>query len=494
MAAATARGRANLSAALLDANPALGSGAPALRGPGASWTYPDLSQATGRIAGWLDMHGIGRGDVVLIALADAPRWVALFLGAARVGAICALAGPRLGDEPLRALAHGLGPALVAHDGPRLHPRARQIGDADLDAIIDDAIPDPGPAAVGGADPCYLLLTSGTTGPSKWAVHCHADIRACIATYGRRVLRLRRGDVTWSMAALCSSYGLGNSLYFPLASGAGAWLDDGPPTPATAERACLQGGATALFGVPTGWARLTRHAREGRVDAGAFGGVRLAVSAGEALHPRVWHAVEQTLGLRLVDGLGCSEASNLYLSERPGSARPGSVGVPVPGFELRIAPDGELLVRGASVMSGYRDDPAATARALRDGWLHTGDLVARRPDGRYEFVGRRGERFKAGGLWVDPRRVTATLLGEPGVADAGVVGVADAEGVVRVVAVLADAVARPGLAERAGRRCEASLAPHERPRRILVVDELPVTGSGKVDRAALGRLAAAAVRQ
>jgi benzoate-CoA ligase len=294
-----------------------------------------------------------------------------------------------------------------------------------------------------------------------------------------------------MAALASSYGLGNALYFPLGAGAGAWLEPGARTPAAAERACRTGGVTALFGVPTGWARLARHAAEGRVQRSAFARVRLAVSAGEPLSAQVWHAVERELGLRLVNGLGCSEASNLYLSERPGTGRPGSVGVPVPGFDLRVTPDGELLVRGASVMAGYRDDPAASARALRDGWLHTGDLVRREPDGRYAFLGRRGDRFKAGGSWVDPRGVAAVLREEPGVVDAGVVGASDRQGVVRVAAVLAAPSASAGLAERAGRRCAAELAPHERPRTILVVDELPVTGSGKLDRGALRRLVDAA---
>jgi acyl-coenzyme A synthetase/AMP-(fatty) acid ligase len=132
----------------------------------------------------------------------------------------------------------------------------------------------------------------------------------------------------------------------------------------------------LFGVPTFWARLARHAAEGRVPPGAFAGVRLAVSAGEPLPPPVWQRVREVLGLELVDGLGSSEATNLYLSNRPGRARPGTVGSVVPGFELRVVDErgcdvpggttGELLVRGASVMSGYLGAPDATERALDGG--------------------------------------------------------------------------------------------------------------------------------
>src|SRR5680860_736666 len=144
-----ARRRTNLSAVLLDGNPAIAADSPALRTVDATWTYAELADAVGAAAGWLAARGARRGDVVLLALADAPRWIALFLGAARVGAVCALAGHALGAGPLRSLARGLAPALVVHDGPRLHSRAPQVGAADLDAVLGEAGRDPGPLPVAG---------------------------------------------------------------------------------------------------------------------------------------------------------------------------------------------------------------------------------------------------------------------------------------------------------------------------------------------------------
>ncbi len=268
----------------------------------------------------------------------------------------ALASPTLTENRLRDAASRAEPELVVCDDEELVPGVTLLEPSAIDHLVDLGGRDPGPAPTRAGDPCYLLLTSGSTGASKWAIHRHGDIAACLATYGRHVLALRPTDVTWSVAVLATGYGFGNSCYFPLAAGASSWLTGEAPTPDEASRACSGGGANVLFGVPTFWSRLACHAAEDSVAAGAFAGVRLAVSAGEPLPAAVWHRVRDVLGLELVDGLGSSEATNLYLSNRPGRARPGTVGSVVPGFDLRVVDDegrvvppgtpGELLVRGA----------------------------------------------------------------------------------------------------------------------------------------------------
>lgn len=485
--------RQNVSELLLDPHPA---GATAVAFPGGSWTRAELRERVVALAGGLAGYGVAPGHRVALILPDSPMWVAAFLALARLGAVVVPASPatpaaRIGEAIARAA-----PTLLLTDDEDLLPEAARLDTAALRHLCDGGFADPGPAATRASDPCYLLLTSGSTGPSKWAVHRHGDIAACLATYGHHVLRLRPGDMTWSVAALPTSYGLGNSLYFPLGAGAGTWVTGEFPTPLEAARACGEGGANVLFGVPTFWSRLARHARAGRLDTAAFASVQLAVSAGEPLPPSVWRAVRDAVGLELVDGLGSSEATNLYLSNRPGRARADSVGSVVPGFELRVVDDdgepvgagvtGELLVQGASVMSGYLDAPDATAEALRGGWLHTGDLVERRVDATYRFVGRVGERFKSGGFWVDPARVEAALLEHPSVAEAAVAGVPDSAGVVRVVALV---VARNGvghgeLRERLAALAAAELSPHEVPRDYVFTRRLPTAPSGKVRRGEL----------
>lgn len=483
--------RHNLSRILLDVQVGAGLGArPALRWAGGELSYAQLAARTGSAAGWLAGQGVRRGDRLLLALPDSPDWIALFLGAMRIGAVCGLASPALSPARLHEAARRLGAGAVLAEGARLAARARPLSPAAAHEAIARGVDDPGPATVRADEPAYLLLTSGSSGPPKWAVHRAGDIAACIATYGRRVLRLRPGDVTWSVAALPTSYGLGNSCYFALGAGACAALADADRSPAACAAACTGLGVTALFGVPTSWARLARHVADGRVPRSSFASVRLAVSAGEHLPARVWHAVERATGLRLVNGLGSSEATNLYLSDRPGAPRPGTAGWRVPGYDVRIdgGREGELLVRGPTVMAGYLGDPEMTARALSGGWLRTGDRVRREDDGSHTFLGRMSDRFKAGALWVDPGRVRDALAAQDGVADALALPVRDDQGLQRVGAAV---VPRPGgaegLRERLAAEAQRTLAAHEVPRALLVLAAFPTTASGKVDRAELARL-------
>lgn len=481
--------RRNLSELLLDDRLSAVGDRPAIRTPTGVVTYRDLARETGAAAGRLVSTGIRRGDTVALVRRDGIDWIAAFLGAARIGAVAAPVSLSL-------------PASRRRDAVRRAGARRLIGGSH-----GGTPPDPGPADTHAHDPCYMLLTSGSTGPSKWAIHRHGDIPACVATYGRRVIRLRPDDVTYSVAALATSYGLGNSLYFPMAAGASAWIDGEAPSPEGLARACRRGGVTAVFGVPTFWARLARHVDEGRIRRRDLDAVHLGVSAGEPLPDAVWHHVRRSTGIALVDGLGSSEATNLYLSASVGRPRPGSVGCVVPGYEVRLCDAtghdvppgevGEILVRGPTLMAGYLGDPDATARALRDGWLHTGDLARHRPGEGYVLVGRAGDRFKAGGLWVDPSRVAAALMHDSDVAEAAVTGVPDSEGILRVVAVVAlsRGCADPaGAPERITTRSRGRLAAHEVPRAIALVPALPTTPAGKVRRDDVQQLARLALSE
>lgn len=492
------RVRHNLAAALLDRADA-DLRAPAVVWDSGSWTLAQLRSRSLRTAAVFAADGIGDGDVVLLRAPDSPEWIATFLGLVRLGAVVALVGMGASGERLADVARRAGPRLVICDGPSVLPGTAQVDLREIARRADDASADAPTCPVARDASCYMLLTSGSTGPSKWAVHRHRDIPGCIATYGRRVLKLRPGDLVWSVSALPTSYGLGKSLYFPLGMGAAAWIETQGRDPARLEIACRDYGVNVVAGVPTWWARLARHVREGRIDPSAFTGVRLAVAAGEVLDPRVWEAVRQTTGMRIVNSLGSSEATNLYTSDAVASPAAGRTGWVVPGYTLRIAPvegmpaeQGELLVAGPTIMSEYYGNPEATARALEGGWLHTGDLVERLDDGGYRILGRAGDRIKVGASWVDPARVRDALVADPDVSDAVCLPVVDADGVTRLVAAVATAAPPEATREHLWDRI-ADLPPAERPRALLVGPDLPVTASGKVDRTELVARARASLR-
>jgi len=214
----------------------------------------------------------------------------------------------------------------------------------------------------------------------------------------------------------------------------------------------------------------------------------AGSAGENLPGPVWQAVARDAGIRIANGLGSSELTNMYLSDRPHAPRPGTVGWPVPGYEVQIdgrralpGDAGELWVRGPTMFAGYLGDPAATDALLRDGWFRTGDRVRMEADRSYTFLGRMGDVLKVGGLWVDPARVQDVLLGDPAVADAVVVAAPDADDVQRLVAVVGSSAPAAEVLPRLHAHMAAALDRHTIPRAVVVVEHLPVTPSGKVRR-------------
>jgi acyl-coenzyme A synthetase/AMP-(fatty) acid ligase len=493
---AARRATHNLAWVLLEQSGERAAGLRAVVTDDLTWTVAELRARTAAMSAAFADHGISAGDIVLLRAPDSPDWIATFLGAVRCGAVVALAGMGITGGRLADVAARATPRLVISDGAQVLPSVPQIDLGRLAQTASDR--DPGICAVSRDDPCYMLLTSGSTGPPKWAVHRHRDIPGCIATYGRRVLKLRPGDLVWSVAALPTSYGLGKSMYFPLGAGAAAWIEGHARDPERLEIACRDFGVNVVAGVPTWWARLARHVREGRVDRAAFAGVRLAVAAGELLDARVWEAVAETTGMRIVNSLGSSEATNLYTSDVVGSPAAGRTGWVVPGYRLRIAPvdgapdgAGELLVAGPTVMAGYYGDPAATRQALEGEWLRTGDLVEWQPDGEVRILGRVGDRVKVGASWVDPARIREVLLADPDVADAICVPVVDDEGVTRLVGAVATARPGPALDRRLRERLGA-LPALERPRALLIDAELPVTASGKVDRTELNTRARAAL--
>jgi benzoate-CoA ligase family protein len=475
-------------------------------------TYAELQQATWMAANGLRALGVEAGDRVLMVVGDELAFPAAFLAALRIGAVAVPVSTMLLPHDVATLVEDSGTRVVVASGryTGLLQEAAMVGAV---VLTDDggrrgaAAPAPGVAvhcfedfrdgsAVHGepttaASAGLWLYTSGTTGLPKAAIHRHGDIRAVCDTYARSVLDLQPDDVCYSVPKLFFAFGLGNALFFPLSVGASAVIDPDPPTPARAAE-LLARHRPSLFFAPPGFCAAM-------VDAGlsetALSSVRATVTAGETLPAEVHRRFTGRFGTEMLDGIGSTEALHIFCSNHPGDVRPGWTGRPVAGYELRLLDDqgheitgadtpGALWVRGDSVAAGYWQRPELTASTFVDGWLRTGDVYQRSVDGYYRFVGRNSDMIKAGGIWVSPAEVEAVLLEHPDVLEAAVVGGRDAAGLEVTVAFVVAGRGRTIDPVALDTHCRARMAAFKRPREIHLVEDLPKTATGKIQRFAL----------
>jgi len=452
------------------------------------WSYAELLAAARAAAGALTRAGVRRGDRVAIALRDGRPWFAAFLGCAWLGAVAIPVDPLSPTDRIAMILEDCEPRTVIGDGecatgawPVLHP----------DLLAGGHGPDCAP--VHPEDLAYIVYSSGSTGRPKGVMHAHRDMVTGIETYARHVLELAPGEPCHSVAKLFTSLGFGNGFFRVLGSGATAVLNSARPNPRTTIELAARHGIRVLTGVPTFWAQLVEYlARHPHPDA--LQGVRLCVSSGDSLPAGVAAAFAERVGVPLIEGLGCSECSNVVISTRPGHPDPGSVGRVVPGVEVRLrdpdgheVPDGtpgRLWIRSPSNTSGYWRRGAATRELVYGEWIRMGDMLVAEA-GRYRHVGRVDDLFKVDARWVSPPEVESCLLDYPGIREAAVAGMADATGLVHVVAwVVHDGPAPAGLGTKLRRHVAHRLAPYMAPRELIVREHLPRLPSGKLDRKAL----------
>ena len=487
----------------------------ALRCQGQASTYESLQREVWRAQNALRDLGLGAGERIALALNDELAFFAWFLGALRSGIVAVplstmATGPELAaavaDAGARAIVlsgeYSGRLAAVASAAPTVEHRV-VVGDPleppTVPVLLWSALADTteAPVAPTTADsPAFWLYSSGTTGTPKGVMHRQGSLQATAETYAQHVLEIGSHDRCLSVAKLFFAYGLGNSLTFPLSVGGCAILNPARPTPAGVLDLIRAELPTLLFASPGFVAALLD------LDAPpeALSSVRCTVTAGEALPAELQRRFAERFEHPLLDGIGTTEALHIFLSNTKEALRPGSSGMPVPGYEVKLidddsrevaAPDtpGYLHVRGPSIASGYWHRDEATAAAFADGWLRTGDVYVRTADGYWTFLGRNNDMIKAGGIWVSPAEVEATLAAHPDVLEAAVVGARNKDGLEEVVAFV---VPRDGHRIDDGSieaHCREQMAAFKRPRRIITVDALPRTATGKIMRFTLrGRLA------
>lgn len=490
-----------------------GGGRAAVVTPTRTLTYEELSGEVRRVAAGLRALGVRPEERVLLCMADDVELFTGILAAFRLGAVAVpvstmLTGGELGklvaDSRCRVV---LGSAEFAPVVRAALARAPEVEHAVLTGDDSTGLPDhvrghtwqrllhagggtaDGPYPTWPDSPALWLYTSGTTGTPKAATHRHTDIRFVAENYGQRVLGIGPEDRCLSVAKLFFAYGIGNSLFFPLASGATALLEPARPSPALFAKRAAGDRATVLFGVPGFFGQLLASAD---IPDDAFATVRVGVSAGEALPARMYDGMLRRFGLEVLDGIGSTEMLHIFVSNRPGRVHPGSSGEPVPGYGVELrdvdgrvvegdGTPGELYVRGDSAATGYWCRAETTRQVFLGDWVRTGDTYLRNADGTYTCMGRTNDLLKAGGIWVAPAEVEERLLAHPDVAEVAVVGAPDADGLDKPVACV---VPRPGREvdpDALVAWCREGLAAFKRPRGVIGLPELPRTPTGKIRR-------------
>ena len=438
-------------------------------------SFGEVSERAARLAGTLTEHGAARGSVVMTVIGNRAEWVETMVACFQIGAVALPCTEQLRPKDLRDRMDLTEPRIVVAD-ERDADAVREAGfDGPLLTVPDDSLYEVAQAPaedLAADDPALITFTSGTVGEPKPIRHGQRYL------FGQRVqakhwFGARSGDLAWCTAASGWSKSARNVFIAPWLMGATALLHDARFDPDERLDVAEREGVNVLCMAPTEYRAVAKRARLRELPA-----LRHAVAAGEPLNPEIVHLWRDAVGIEIHDGYGQTETGALTGMPIGPPVRPGSMGLPLPGFKLWVD-DGELCVDPSTVPTFFLDGPLYVWR--------TGDRVREDEDGYLWFEGRTDDVIISSGYRIGPFEVESALVSHPAVAEAAAVAAPDEErgSVVRAVVVLREGH-EPGapLARELQDHVKAETAPYKYPRIVEFADELPKTASGKIRRAEL----------
>ena len=495
------------------------------------YTYARVHALAEHVAGALWQAGIRPEDRCLIGLWDCVEFAASFFGIAKAGAVVAMVNPELADGDYlgylsytrcralivdAALYSRLAAHLAAAEGAIDCLRLIVVVDTQAPPMATPALPAPpagvtlrswadvlssprrGTYATSKDDPAVWLFTSGSTGKPKAAVHFHHDFAYNTECYAKQVLRISEADVTLAVPKLYFGYATGTNLLFPFSVGAKTVLYRDRWSPERLFDLVARHRATILTGVPTAMSRMLEADPDRKRSLQPL---RVVLSAGEALPEELFRRFLSAYGVEILDGIGSAELFHIYISNRLGEVRPGSLGRLVPGYQARVVRDdgsewgrdaevgeiGTLWVRGDSAALCYWQAHESSKKTLRGDWVVSGDLFHRDAEGFFYYDGRADDLLKLGGIFVSPLEVEGALLQHEAVLEVAVVGEENAEGLIKglaFVVVHSSHSATEDLARSILAFGKTRLAHYKVPQRVEFVAALPRSDRGKVLRRVL----------
>lgn len=473
-------------------------------------TWSDVAKQANRVGNALLKLGIEQENRVMICLPDCPEFISSYYGIIKIGAVAVPVNTMaLPADYLYFLNDSRAKVLITTSD--LAPIFRELlnklkylkhfvvigksqsGQIDFYEMVSNASSNLTAVATSKDDMAFWLYSSGTTGTPKGVVHLHHDLMYFMPPHNTEVIAITPDDISFSISKLYFSYGRNNSLDSPSLQGSAVILNPEKPDPETLMNIIEKYRPTLFYSVPSSYAALLSFIEKtGRnLDLSS---VRLCISAGEALPKVIYNKWRDMFNVEILDGVGSTDVGMIYLSNRPGNVRHGSCGKLLTGFEGKLLGEegarvavgdiGTMWVKNDGTTPCYWNKHDKTKKMIHGEWFCTGDQFYQDEDGYYWYAGRDDDMLKPGGLWLSPIEIEEILLEHPLVDEVAVVAEGNESGLEKPVAfVVTQKSGKPteNLEKDLTDFIRSKAAHYKCPRKIYLVNELPRTATGKIQR-------------